>query len=335
MDQSTYLAYTVRESKDSFIGEVTSLPVTDLPDYPILVRVLFSGLNYKDALSSSGHRGITKNYPHTPGIDAAGVIEESSDSRFSREDQVIVTSYDLGMNTPGGFGSLIRVPGEWIVPLPARLSLRDSMIFGTAGLTAAQGIHAMLHNGQKPEMGPVLVTGARGAVGSLTIMILSRLGFRVIAAVSVLGEVTAFLQSLGAERVIDRTETDDQSCRPLLRPQWAGAFDVVGGNTLATVMKKTSYGGNVVVVGNLGGVELNTTVFPFILNGINLLGIGTQDTPMDLRSNLWNHLATDWKPDQPDRIVTEIGLKELDHYLKIMASKKSRGRVLLNLNRED
>lgn len=331
MKEFTYRAYQVKEINHSFKGELVELHSSHLPDHPVLVKVLYSGLNYKDALSASGHKGVTRHYPHTPGIDAAGIIEHSADPGFKAGEQVIVTSYDLGMNTPGGFGQYVKVPAEWIVRLPEGMTLRESMLLGTAGLTAAQGIHGLLQNGQHPDMGPVLVTGVRGAVGSMALMILSQLGFEVIAAVSKLGKDTEYLQQLGALKVVDREATHDISGKPLLRSEWAGAFDVVGGNTLSTILKKTGYGGNIVVVGNIGGFELDTTVFPFILNGVSLLGVGTQDTPMNLREELWKKLAGPWKPDQLEKVGTEIRLDQIQTYLDIMINKKSRGRVLLNL----
>ncbi len=327
-----FKCYEIQETDEGYIGKIRSKSIAELPDNDVLIKVAYSGLNYKDALSSSGHKGVTRNYPHTPGIDAAGTVENSENPEFFKGQEVIVTSFDLGMNTSGGFAQYIRVPGKWIVPLPSKLSLRASMIYGTAGLTAAQGIEAMLRNGQAPDMGPVLVTGARGAVGGMAIMILSKLGFEVIAGVSKIGSDTDHLKAIGASAIMDSEQTNDQSKRVLIKARWAGAFDVIGGNTLATILKSTSYGGNIVTVGNIEGADLQTTIFPFILNGINLLGVGTQDTPMPLRRKLWDYLATDWKPDNQESIVSEIGLNQLDSFLKTMISKKSRGRVLLNLN---
>jgi len=330
-----FKCYEVQETAGGFKGQIKTKSIANLPDNEVLIRVLYSGLNYKDSLSANGHKGVTHNYPHTPGIDAAGIIERSKSSEYLPGQQVIVTSYDLGMNTPGGFGQYISVPVDWIVPLPSKISLRESMVFGTAGLTAAQGIHAMIINGQKQEDGPVLVTGARGAVGGMAIMILSKLGFEVIAAVSKIANDTDYLKSLGATNVIDSEQTNDQSSRVLLKPKWAGAFDVVGGNTLATILKSIAYGGNIVTVGNIEGPGLNTTVFPFILNGISLLGVGTQDTPMPLRKKLWNLLANDWKPDNLELTTKEIGFDQLQSHLDIMHLKKSRGKVLLNLKNID
>ena len=322
--------FEVSESNGIFSGSICKKNTSDLPDHDTLVKVEYSGLNYKDALSANGNRGVTRKYPHTPGIDAAGTIVESSSTIFKSGDEVLVTSYDLGMNTPGGFGEYIRVPSEWIVKLPNELSLKDSMALGTAGMTAAQGIFEMIHNGQSPDKGPILVTGARGAVGSMAIMILSKLGFEVIAGVSKISDDTNYLQSLGASVVVDSSETNDTSGKPLLKPRWAGAFDVIGGNTLATILKSTSNGGNVVCVGNIQGADLNTTVFPFILNGIKLIGVGTQDTEMSFRTKLWELLSNEWKPENLDSVVTEISIHQLSAYLSIMFDKKSRGRVLLH-----
>ena len=335
MTNQQFECYEVQETEEGISAQVKAKSISDLPDNEVTIRVAYSGLNYKDALSANGHKGVSRNYPHTPGIDAAGIVEYSVNPDFIPGQKVIVTSYDLGMNTAGGFGQFIKVPGDWIVPLPSQLSLRESMIFGTAGLTAAQGIYAMIQNGQIPEMGPVIVTGARGVVGGMAIMILAKLGFEIYAAVSKIGDDTDYLKSLGASKIVDSELTNDQSKRVLLKPRWAGAFDVIGGNTLATILKSTSYGGNIATIGNIESADLNTTVFPFILNGISLLGVGTQDTPMALRKKLWNLLATDWKPANQEATVREIGLNQLKSYLDIMLSKKSRGRILLNLHSEN
>ncbi len=332
MDTHFHAFRVFEDTNGGFFSKIDDRKISDLPDNNVLIRVKYSGLNYKDALSASGHKGVTKNYPHTPGIDACGIVAESRDPAFKEGDQVIVTSYDLGMNTDGGFGRYIRVPSDWILHLPDNMTLRESMIFGTAGLTAAQGIHSMLTNGQHPSQGSILITGARGAVGSMAIMIASKLGFDIHAGVSKMADDSEHLKQLGASKVVDASETSDHSKRPLLRAQWSGAFDVIGGNTLATILKSVSYGGNVVTVGNIESPVLNTTVFPFILNGINLLGVGSQDTPMNLRRKIWHNIANDWKPDKLESIVTEIKLNDLQHYLNIMINKKSRGRVLLNLD---
>jgi len=327
-----YLAYRVsKDEAGHFTRSVQSLNTGMLPPGEVLIRVIYSGLNYKDALSAFGHPGVTRNYPHTPGIDAAGIVEWSSSADLSAGDQVIVTSYDLGMDTDGGFGQFIRVPSEWVIRLPEGMSLRESMIAGTAGLTAAQGVYSLLEAGQKPESGPLIVTGARGAVGSFAVLLLARLGFRVIAAVSKLADDTDKLKDLGADDVIDSEITDDRSGKALIRPLWSGGFDTVGDNTLATILKACQYGGKIISVGNVSSGKLNTTVFPFIIRGISLIGVATQETPMALRNKLWNKLAGEWKLPEAEKFTTEAGLNELDPYLNRMINKGSRGRILLNL----
>lgn len=327
-----FLAYRVEKTeKGDFIRSVQNRETKQLPEGDILIRVLFSGLNYKDALSAYGNPGVTRNYPHTPGIDASGIIEESNNPDFSPGDEVLVTSFDLGMNTDGGFGQYIRVPAAWVIPIPAGMTPRESMEAGTAGLTAAQGIYRMMEAGQKPENGPVVVTGARGAVGSFAVSLLAHLGFQVIAAVSKLGDDTGQLMNIGAFEVIDSGITDDKTGKALLKPLWAGAFDTVGGNTLATLMKQTKYGGNIICVGNIGSGDLPASVYPFIIRGINLMGVATQDTPMPLRKKIWGLLAGEWKVPQRERFIREISLYDLDEYLDKMINKSSRGKILLNL----
>jgi putative YhdH/YhfP family quinone oxidoreductase len=327
-----FLAYRVnKDDAGNFTRSVRQMNTGSLPEGDVLIRVMYSGLNYKDALSAFGNPGVTRNYPHTPGIDACGIVEWTSSGMFNIGDNVIVTSYDLGMDTDGGFGQFIRVPSDWVIKLPEAMTLRDSMVFGTAGLTAAQGVYNLVNAGQKPADGPLVVTGARGAVGSFALSLLAKLGFKVLAAVSTLGDDTERLKELGADDVIDSQVTDDKSGKALIRPLWAGAFDTVGGNTLATILKACSYGGNVISVGNIGSGKLDTTVYPFIIRGISLTGVATQDTPMPLRKELWNLLAGEWKPLNTDKFTREIGLNELDQYLTRMINKSSRGRILLNL----
>ncbi len=320
-----------KEESGTFSRSVQQLESSCLPEGEVTIRVLFSGLNYKDALSAYGRPGVTRNYPHTPGIDAAGIVENSDSPDFSSGDKVLVTSYDLGMDTDGGFGQFICVPAAWVIPLPSKMTLRESMVSGTSGLTAAQGIYNLLEAGQKPENGPIVVTGARGAVGSYAVGLLSHIGFEVHAAVSKHGDDTDNLIELGASQVIDSSTTDDKSGRALLKPRWAGGFDAIGGNTLATILKSTMYGGNIVCVGNIESGNLSTTVYPFIIRGVKLIGVATQDTSMDLRKKLWDLLSDKWKLPHNERFVKEIGLKELDHSLAKMINKKSRGKIILNL----
>jgi len=327
-----FLAYRVTKTESGgFERSIQKRQISELPDGDVIIRVHYSGLNYKDALSAFGRPGVTREYPHTPGIDACGIVEESCSDEFSPGDEVLVTSYDLGMDTDGGFGQYIRVPSDWVIPLPEGMNLRESMVAGTPGLTAAQGIMNLLEAGQKPEDGPIIVSGARGAVGSFAVSLLAGLGFEVIAAVSKLGNDTEALLDTGAAQVIDSEISDDKSGRALIRTRWAGGFDTIGDNTLATILKATSFGGNVVCVGNIQSGDLHTTVFPFILRGIKLIGVATQETPMTVRRKLWKLLAGDWKNDKTEIFTREIGLDELDSSLNTMIRKTSRGRVLLNL----
>lgn len=325
---TSYRALVLRESGDSIAKSLEERTVADLPDHPVTIRVRYAGLNYKDGLSADGHRGITKNYPHQPGIDAAGEIFHDASGTYEPGTPVICTSFDLGMNTAGGFGEMIRVPVDWVVPLPEAMTLEESMIHGSGGYTAALALCKMEQNGQSPEMGPIVVTGATGGVGSLAVSILSHAGYEVIAST---GNEAAheYLKNLGASQIIDRQAVNDDSGRPLLRSQWAGAIDNVGGNTLATLLKTTGRNGSVACIGLVASADLNTTVYPFILNGVNLLGIESAHTPLDIRHTLWNKLAGDWKVKNLDDIKTVISLDELPAYLDLILKGKTKGRVVV------
>lgn len=303
-----------------------------MPEGDVLIRVGYSSLNYKDALSASGNRGVTKNYPHTPGVDAAGIVEESLSENFHPGDKVIVTGYDLGMNTPGGYGEYIRVPADWVVKLPEKLSLRESMVFGTAGFTAALSVYKLTGNGVTPDQGEVLVTGSSGGVGSIALSILAKSGFHVVAAMGKLDE-KGYLINLGAKEVISADETNDASGRPLLKGRWAGAIDTVGGNILATVIKSMQYGGTVTCCGNAASAELNTTVFPFILRGVSLLGIDSVNCPKDIRLRIWQKLSEEWKPEHLDLITSEVSLQELDQRIELILQGKHKGRAIVNLTK--
>ncbi len=331
MNHTRFSAFVVSEnSKGEFLGNRIERSIEELPPNEVLIRVLYSSLNYKDALSASGHKGITKNYPHTPGIDAAGVVEQSSSLSFAIGDKVIVTGYDLGMNTSGGFGQYIRVPAAWVVPLPQGLTLKESMMLGTAGFTAAYAVYKLIACGQSPGAGPILVTGATGGVGSLSVALLSSAGFQVIAATGKSG-VEDYLLSLGASAVIHRNLTNDTSGKALLRPRWAGAVDTVGGNILATAMKACLPHGNVASLGNVLSADLNISVFPFILNGINLLGIDSATCPMAIRKELWNKLACEWKPAALEKIASGCTLDEIIHFIDEILQGNILGRKYIQL----
>jgi alcohol dehydrogenase len=314
-----------------FNKEITTRSMRDLPQNEVLIRVYFSSLNYKDALSASGNKGVTRYYPHTPGIDASGSVVGCSTGKFKPGDKVIVTGYDLGMNTPGGFGEYISVPSDWVVPLPDQMSPEESMMFGTAGFTAALSLYHLLRCSQSPADGPILVTGATGSVGSLAVALFAQAGFEVIASTGKLSQYE-YLYSLGAKTVIPREETDDKSSRALIKAKWAGAVDTVGGNTLATVLKACKMHGVVACCGNVQSPQLITTVYPFILNGVTLVGINSADTPMQLRSSIWKHLATVWKTEKLREICRIIALDELPDQIDKMLSGKISGRIVVKHN---
>ncbi len=329
MKNIPFNAYWITEEEGgSFNQSIIRRNTLDLPQNGVLIKVLYSSLNYKDALSATGNRGVTRKYPHTPGIDAAGIVEESNSTKFQPGDRVIVTGYDLGMNTPGGFGEYINVPDGWIVPLPDSLSMKESMMLGTAGFTAALAMHHLLRCGQKPADGPLLVSGATGGVGSLAVAIASKLGYTVTASTGK-PEKTDYLIHIGASEVVDRSSVADQPERMLLRARWAGAIDTVGGNTLAGILKSTKEHGNVACCGNVASPLLSINVYPFILNGINLLGVNTATTPLALRESLWEKLSDEWKPDL-SRVETKIvGLDEIYLSIAEILQGKITGRVIL------
>lgn len=325
-----FQAFRVTETPEGFQRNVQSLPLDGLPANEVRVRVHYSGVNYKDVLSAWGNKGITRNYPHTPGIDAAGVVEQDLSQTFAPGDEVIVMGYDLGMNTHGAFGEYISVPAAWVMPLPKGLSLHKAMSIGTSGFTAALGILKMLRCGQTPQKGPILVSGATGGVGSFAVAMLAHLGFEVWASTGKTQE-TDYLLSLGAAKVLPRTEMEDTSGKPLLRPRWAGGFDTVGGNTLISMLKAAGKEACIATCGNVTGAALEMTSFPFILNGVHLLGINAADTPMDFRKEIWRILLQEWKFDIPDQTETMIPLAELDEALSAMRNGTHKGRYVLKL----
>jgi putative YhdH/YhfP family quinone oxidoreductase len=331
MIQDTFNAFLVTKTDArQFTAGVVEKVLDSLPQGDVLIRVHYSSLNYKDALSANGHPGVTTKFPHVPGIDAAGTVVSSNVPQFQKDESVLVTGFDLGMNTWGGFAGYIRVPADWVIPLPLGLSLRESMILGTAGLTAALCIDALEQNGLTPSSGEFLVTGATGGVGSIAVSILSKLGYSVVAATGKSSQHD-FLKFLGAVSICDRTEIDDHSGKPLLKERWAGVVDTVGGNTLATAIKATKYNGCVTACGLVGGAELATTVYPFILKGVRLIGIDSVRCPIERRLSVWKKLASDWKPTQLNELASTITLFQLPEYIDTIFQGKSVGRVLVSL----
>ena len=331
MNVSTFRALVVSKTDEkTFTREITERSISDLPEGEVLIRVHFSSLNYKDGLSCIGNPGVTRNYPHTPGIDASGKVTESSDSRFKEGDSVIVTGYDLGMNTSGGFGEYIRVPADWVVPLPEGMTFKEASIYGVAGFTAALSVDALQKHGVSPEQGEIVVTGSTGGVGSVSVALLSLLGYTVVASTGK-KEESEFLQRLGASEIISREEVNDESKKPLLRERWAGAVDTVGGTTLAALLKAAKRGGAVAATGLVASSELSTTVFPFILRGVSLLGIDSGFTPTKLRLEIWNILAGIWKIPQLEQLTIDCTLEELDPEIDKILAGGQRGRVVVNL----
>jgi acrylyl-CoA reductase (NADPH) len=327
-----YKAMVVSETAEkTFVREIRECALNDLPAGELIIEVKYSSLNYKDALSATGNKGVTRKYPHTPGIDAAGVIVDSTTKMFSVGDQVTVTGFDLGMNTSGGFGQYISVPALWAVNLPKGLSLKESMGYGTAGLTAALCIIRLMASGLSKDSGEVLVTGATGGVGSVAVAILAKLGFNVVAATGKAGEHN-FLTALGAKSIITREEANDTSGRPLQKGRWAGVVDTVGGNILATALKTAKYGGLVTACGNAMSADLNVSVFPFILRGVSLLGVDSVEIPMRARQMAWQKLAGEWKIDL-DPLTTEVSLAELEPKIEQILKGGIRGRVVVDLSR--
>ena len=323
-----FKAFVTEETDEGFVSKVVERSLEDLPEGDVLIKVLFSSLNYKDALSASGNKGVSRNYPHSPGIDAAGIVEESNSDEFSIGDEVIVTGYDLGMNTSGGFSEYIRVPKEWIIKKPDNLELEESMAYGTAGLTAGLCVRKILISGIKPDDGEVFVTGATGGVGIVAVMLLAKLGFDVVAITGKDTE-TDLLKSLGAKDVINRSEFEGEMKSPLAKPRWAGGVDAVGSDILSNLISATHQRAAIACCGMVGGVNLNTSIFPFILRGLSLLGIDSAETLIDVKKEIWNNFASDWKLEKINDQIKDVGLEELSSEIEKILNGKQVGRIRL------
>jgi len=329
---SEFNALWVRKTESgAVVREIIQRDTDDLPPGDLLIRVKYSSLNFKDALSASGHAGVTKNYPHTPGIDAAGVVEQSQTADFAEGDEVIVTGYDLGMDTAGGFGQYIRVPESWVVKCPEGFSLRESMCLGTAGLTAAMCLDKLQHVGLAPGSGQLLVTGATGGVGSIALALLAGLGYQVAAMTGKSGQED-FLKELGAEQVLPRSLLQEGTHKPLLKEQWAGAVDCVGGDILFNLVKSMRHDGSVACCGMTAGVNFNGNVLPFILRGVNLLGVDSVEQPKAYKSLMWQRLSDDWHVPHVEALIREIDLAALPDEIDKILSGQQIGRVLVRLD---
>ncbi len=324
-----FRALRVEKDDDGVRRTVARVQDEVLPAHGVTVEVAYSSLNYKDALSATGNRGVTRNYPHTPGIDAVGTVSASDDPAFGVGERVICTGFDLGMDTPGGFGERIRVPASWLVPLPDGMDERQAMGWGTAGFTAAMALAALRDHGVTPELGPLVVTGASGGVGTLAVGIAAALGYEVVASSGSPG-AAELLRRLGASRILPREALSEAPDRPLLKGAFAGGVDTVGGATLASLLKQTVVGGAVAACGAVGGSELPLSVFPFILRGVALLGIDSQHCPRERREEMWRRLADPWRfaaLDDVPGLVREVGLEELEGAILAILEGRTTGRI--------
>ena len=329
----TFRCYLVKKSgKNQIESVVERRPLHELPAGNVLIEVAYSSVNYKDAMAAKGHPGVARKFPHVPGIDAAGTVAESTVSDFKSGDQVLVTSYELGVERWGGWSQYVRVPADWVLPLPQGLSLADSMTLGTAGLTAGLCIHALEHHDVGPDAGSVLVTGATGGVGSLAVMLLARIGYTVVA-VSGKPDRAEWLRNLGASEVVGRDEVLDDSKRPLLSARWAGVIDTVGGSMLASLLRSVKNEGCIAVCGLVGGDKVNTSVYPFILRGVTLRGIDSAWCPMPRRREVWDLLAGAWKVDALGSVSQTIGLSELTDKVEQLQAGSNVGRTIVDVRR--
>jgi len=314
--------------RDKVTACLRQLTLDDLPRGELLIRNSFSSLNYKDALAAQGNRAVVRHFPHVPGIDVMGHVEQDSSGTFEQGATVLVTGHDLGVKQWGGFAQYTRVPVSWAQRLPSPLTEKQAMIFGTAGFTAALSVQALLDQQVRPNQGEVLVTGASGGVGSLAVRLLALEGFQVVAATGKANAHTMLTQG-GATRIISRDDLAGQQGKPLLSAQWAGAIDTVGGSTLGSLLRSIIPGGSVAACGNAGGFELNTTVYPFILRGIKLLGIDSVWQSMTVRNALWAKMSGPWLPGDLESLATEIDLAEVPAYAQNMLAGQSQGRTVV------
>lgn len=330
--ENSFNALLVSQEDNQFSARVQAVPMAQLPANDTLIRVQYSSLNYKDALSASGNKGVTRTYPHIPGIDAAGVVVHSESGAWNEGDTVIVTGFDLGMNTWGGLGQYIRVPAHWAIACPEGLSAREAMAFGTAGLTAGLCIDKLLQAGVKPGDGPVAVSGATGGVGSLSLAILAQLGFETVAITGKPDHNHYLMETLGVSQVVDRNEFIDTSPKAILPPRFKAAIDSVGGSVLSTLLRSMHYNGVVAACGMAQAPDLTMTVFPFILKGVSLLGVDSVLCPMEVRKTIWHKLATDWNVSALTDLVTEVSLEAVPAVLATMRAGQAQGRTIVNLD---
>ena len=329
---TTFRAFLVEKNEDgSFVRSVVERELADLPEGELLIDVKYSSLNYKDALSATGSPGVTRNYPHTPGIDVAGTVVESTVTDFAVGDEVVVIGFDLGMNTSGGFGERVRVPANWAVPLPHGLSLEEAMILGTAGFTAALSVHKLEQSGMSPKGGPVLVSGATGGVGCVAITLLDQLGYEP-HAVTGKAHQHEFLRSIGAREILSREDLEAGGDRPLLKELWGGVVDTVGGGMLFNAIKGLRYGQSAAACGLVNSPNIPATVLPFILRHVNLLGIDSVELPLPEKVEIWDKLAGVWKLNELTTLKkSTLSLTTLSEAIDTMLKGEMVGRGLVDL----
>ena len=325
-----FRAFRVEKNDSGFVRSVIERNVEDLPEGDVLIDVQYSSLNYKDALSATGNPGVTRVFPHTPGIDAAGSVLASTDTRFAEGDGVVVIGFDLGMGTSGGFAERIRVPANWVVKLPEGLTARESMLIGTAGFTAAECVQKLEQAGMTPDSGPILVTGATGGVGSVAVKLLATLGYEV-AAVTGKPEQHDWLRSLGASELLTREAAAEGAEKPLLAERWGGVVDTVGGDILFNGVKSLRYGCSLAACGLVAAPQFGASVLPFILRHVNLLGIDSVQLPLPQKTQIWSRLATDWKLDLSELEET-LSLHDLSAAIDRILAGQMVGRGLVDLS---
>jgi len=331
MSDSPFRSFVVRKDADGQAhGQVCERTLDDLSPGEVVIRTSYSALNYKDAMAATGHPGVAKRLPLIPGIDTVGVVAASDSPQFQIGDEVFATGFDLGVSHSGGWSEYVRLPADWVLPLPDTLSPKEVMIYGTAGLTAAQCVHAIVAHNVTPDDGEIVVSGATGGVGGFAVRLLHKLGYRV-AAVSGKPQHYDWLTKIGAQTILNRQDMQRDAKRPLLSARWAGGVDTVGGEMLTTILRETGLQGCVAACGMVGGGDLNMTVYPFILRGITLAGVGSAYVPTPHRRQMWNLLETDWRLDNLEEGVNVTTLEEVDKDVAMMLAGKHFGRTVVEM----
>ena len=324
-------AFVVEKIADKeFSADVREVSVPVCGEDEVVIKVTYSSLNYKDALSSVGNPGVTRKFPHVTGIDVAGTIHESTSSIFKTGERVLVTGYDMGMNTDGGHCEYVKVPASWVARTPDAITDKEIMTFGTAGLTAALSVNELIENGVKPEDGEVLVTGATGGVGSIAVSILSKIGYQVVA-ISGKADRIDYLKQIGASDVILRNDFNEGAKKPMMGEKYAGVVDTVGGEVLANALKYIKYDGVATCCGLTSSHELNTNVFPFILRGVRLIGIDSVECKLEKKQAAWEKIASKWKIDTLDNITNEISLDEIKDAYELLLAGRAVGRYVVKI----